>query len=71
MTKDDVNNDDKNDKLTISTWYNPRYQMLSSKNFTKGGIVVVCRSIIISNIDIFKDMTRNDVNNDVICRQKW
>ena len=36
------------------------------QNITKGGIVVVCRSIISNFIDIIRKMTKNDVNNDVI-----
>ena len=46
--------DDKNVKSTILTRNNPRYQILSLKNITKGGIVVVCRSIISNYIDIYK-----------------
>ena len=69
--QNDVNNDVRNDKSTILTWKNPRYQILLSKNITKGGIVVVCRSIIGSYIDIFKNMTKNEGNNDGIWLQKW
>ena len=61
MTSYDV----RNDKSTIFTWNNPRYQILSSKNITKGGIVVVCRSIIGNYIDILIKMTKIDVNYDV------
>ena len=50
MTSYDV----RKDKLTILTWNNPRNQILSLKNITKGGIVVVCRSIISNYIDILK-----------------
>ena len=67
MTSYDV----RNDKQTILTWNNPRYQILSSKNITKGGIVVVFRSIVNNFIDILRKMTKNDVNNDVIWRQNW
>ena len=61
MTSCDV----RNEKLTIFTWNNPRYQILSLKNITKGGIVDVCRSIISNFIDILRKMTKNDVINDV------
>ena len=61
----------RNEKLTILTWNNPGYQILSLKNITKWGIVVVCRSIISNYIDIFKKITKNDVNNDAMWRQKW
>jgi hypothetical protein len=67
MTSYDV----RNDKQTILTWNNPRYQILSLKNITKGGIVVVFRSIISNFIDILRKKTKNDVNNDVIWRQNW
>ena len=67
MTSYDV----RNDKQTILTWNNPRYQILSLKNITKGGIVVVCRSIISNYIDILRKMTKNYVNNDVMWHQKW
>ena len=67
MTSYDV----RNDKQTILTWINPRYQILSLKNITKDGIVVVCRSIISNYIDILKKWQQIDVNNDVIWRQKW
>ena len=43
----------------------PRISNNFIKNITKGGIVVVCRSIIGNYIDIFKKMTKIDVNNDV------
>ena len=43
----------RNEKLTILTKNNPRYQILTLKNITKGGIVVVCRSII-NNYRYFK-----------------
>ena len=69
MTKNDVKNDVRNKKLTILTWNNPRYQILSLKNITKWGIVDVCRSIISNFIDILRKMTKNDVNNDVMWRQ--
>jgi len=36
------------------------------KNISRGGIVVVCGSIISNFIDISRKMTKNDVNNDVI-----
>ena len=62
MTSYDV----RNDKITILTLNNPRCQILSLKNITKGGIVVVCRSIISNFINILRKMTKNDVNNDVI-----
>ena len=61
----------RNYKLTILTWNNPRYQILSLKSITKGDIVVVCRSIISNYIDILRKMSKNDVNNDVMWRQKW
>ena len=58
------------DKLLFLTWKKPRYQILSLKNITKGGIMVVCRSMISNFIEILRKMTNNDVNNDVIWRQK-
>ena len=63
--------DVKNDKLTFFSCINPRYQILSLKNITKGGIMVVCMSIIGNFIDILwkwhkmtSEMTSNDVRND-------
>ena len=67
MTSYDV----RNEKLTILTWNNPRYQILLLKNITKGGIMVVFRSIISNFIDNLRKMTKNYVNNDVMWRQKW
>ena len=67
MTSYDV----RNDKSNILTWNNPSYQIPSLENITNGGIVVVCKSIIGNYIDILKRMTKNDVNNDVLWRQKY
>ena len=58
--------DVRNKKLTVSTRNNPRNQIISLKNITKGGIVVVCRSVISNFKEFFKKMTKNEVNNDVI-----
>jgi hypothetical protein len=44
----------------------PRYQILLLKNITKGGTMVVFRSVISNFIDILRKKTKNDVNNDVI-----
>ena len=60
-----TSNNVKNDNSTILKWYHPRYQILSVKNITKGGIVDVCRPIISNFIDILRKMTKNDVINDV------
>ena len=62
-----MSHDVRNNKLTTLSCKKPRYQILSlNKNFTKIGIVVVCRSIISNFIDILRQMTKNDVKNDVI-----
>ena len=56
----------RNDELTILTRNKPRYQILSLINFTKGGIVVVCRSIISDFIGILRKITKNDVKTDIL-----
>ena len=71
MTSIMTSNDVRNDKSIILKWNYPRYQILSLKNITKGGIVVVCRSIISNFIDILRKMSKNDVHNDGKRRQKW
>ena len=71
MTSIMTSYDDKNVKLTILTWNNPRYQILSLKNITEGGIVVVCRLITSNFIDFLRKMKQNDANNDVKWRKKW
>ena len=40
--------------------------MLSLKNITEGGILVVCMSITSNFLDILRKITKNGVNNDVI-----
>ena len=62
MTKYDV----RNEKFTILTCNISRYQILALKNIAKGGIVVVCKSIISNFIDFFRKITKNEVKNDVI-----
>ena len=46
-----------NNKSTILTRINPRYQILSLKNITKGVIMVVFSSIISNLIDILRKMS--------------
>ena len=66
MTSKMTSYDVRNEKLIILTFNKPRYQIPSLENITKGGIVVVCRSIISNYIDILRKMPKNDVNNDVM-----
>ena len=58
MLKSDVNNDVRNEKLTIFTLTSPIYQILSLKNITKWVFMVVCRSIISNFIDILRKTTK-------------
>ena len=56
MTSYDV----RNEKFAFLACNNPKYKINSLENITKGGIVVVSKSITSNCIDILRKMSKND-----------